>query len=344
MLFLVLALANKPQDKRLFTFVFIVLYLLVALRGHEIGMQDTLYVYLPAFDNMQGETLDWVIETHKHKDLFFYICTHFIQYISTDQQLYLALCALPFFIPNFLLIKKYSSNYAVSVVLFMAVNFYAMSFTGIRHCIALGFVIMAYMKYKRGQNYRMVIYSLVASCFHLSASCFLIVLIIKWYKYKMRYFYVAFIVGILSAVFFIKYLRTLLIGEVLLAFSRFDSYDQSYMAETSLNANWGIIVSILAFICLYYYNKRQVFCLSNNDVNTDCWMMTIGVVCSFLVVIMGEFMRISSFFIIPFLILVPNVLKTKKYYSLLFIMVAYAYFCFRQAVHSEIYDYKFFFE
>lgn len=342
--FLVLALAYKPQDKRLFTLVFIILYLLVALRNHELGMYDTQTVYLPFFNRMIGQSLDWVIETHKDKDLFFYVCTHFFQYLSKDEQLYLAVCALPFFIPNYLLIKRYSSNYAISIALFMAVNFYYVAFTGIRHCIALGLVTMAYISYIEKQNYKVLLYSFLAACFHISAYSFFIVFIVRLYKYRMKYFYSALAMAVLGAVFFVKYLRTSLIGNVLQAFSRFELYDQYYMQEESLNFNFGIIVTILTFISLHYYNKKQTFNLSNTDINVDCWMMTIGMICSFLVVIMGEFMRITSFFIIPLMIHIPYALKNNKYYGIMFMIMAYVYFYISPAVHSNILDYKFFFE
>lgn len=339
---LVLLLACKPQNKSLFTFIFGLLYALVALRHPSMGMMDTEYVYIPAFNAMINQDWEWVVETHKGKDLVFYICTHLFQFISSDKQLYVAVCALPFFIPTYILIKKYSCNYAVSLVLFLSVNFYAMSFTGIRHCIALGFVTFAFICYKEGKLKHSMTFSLSSILFHISALSIVLIWILGLFKYRVRYFFVSLFLGLLCSFVFVSQIRNSLISNVLMSMDRFDQYDMYYLQDNSLNFSLAILLTILMAICILYYRKINIV-YSNNNLDVDYWMITVAVLCSFLLIIMGEFLRVTSFFAIPFMVIVPRALFRKKTESFIFIILGCWYFIFRQAYHSGISEYKFFF-
>jgi hypothetical protein len=113
-----------------------------------------------------------------------------------------------------------------------------------------------------------------------------------------------------------------------------------------LNLYFTIIVSILLFFTLpkrkdtKALEKQKVFYTN---------LSFVGVVLSSGVLIFGEFLRLSSFYLVPLMVLVPNQIYTNYSYrnrrivALCFSCFIYLYFIFSICANSNILNYKTFF-
>lgn len=335
---LLIILWSKHRSQRMLMFTFVILYLLVAFRHPSIGMEDTERVYLYYFNEMKKQSLSWVYDMHKDKDVLFYLFTWIFQRYSTNYQLYLSICALPFFIATYKYICKYSVDYSVSTVLFISVNFYYMSFTTIRHCIALALVTYAFVCLKQEKLRMGLLYILFASCFHLSAIVSLLLFPIKYLKFRGWYLllFVPFAyIGYVGKDLILDYMLNLILGN----FSRFAVYE---VMDSSLNWNYTILIGGLLTFSYYIILNRG----KTKQYNYELWAVFLGFVFACFVFVYGEFMRVSSFFIIPLMTIVPRAFRlwpSTRYGNILFLIVFYGYFVISVAKNSNILKYQFFF-
>ena len=346
LLFFLIFILYLKNDKKWLLITFLYLYLLVAFRNQYMGLYDTWMVYLPAFRDMEKRSFEWVLQTHSDKDPFFYILTWIYHIFSDYEQLYLAICAFPLFIATYFFIKRYSKLYSVSVVLFLTVNQFSLSFYGIRHCLALAFVTYVISNHKKMSLKKQYIYLIISSLFHISAVIAFFIPLLKYIRIKPLFMFC----GIICSSFIFFFLKSKIIPLLVSiyinneSFSRFSVYTED--SNTALNLYFTIIVSILLFFTLpkrkdtKALEKQKVFYTN---------LSFVGVVLSSGVLIFGEFLRLSSFYLVPLMVLVPNQIYTNYSYrnrrivALCFSCFIYLYFIFSICANSNILNYKTFF-
>lgn len=324
------------------------MFLLVVFRNYDIGMNDTRAVYLPFFYSLKNMSFDDVIKTHGDKDPVFYILSWIYNLFSSNEQLYFALCACPIMYSTYILIKKYSCCYAESVVLFLTVNMYYMVFTGMRHCLALAFVTMAFMYLinpvdpTKQRKIPALIMILIASMFHITALIAIPLLFSNRFRISLKGALLSIVVAIVIAYI----AKSSLVGDtisLIISMSedstdRFSAYENEQTHLNLKSAIVGIILYLIAYWGIKRTGKLDVYRVELNSI-------FIGVIMLCFMIVMGEFLRLASFYLIPIIFLVPlglKHLKVSQVFHLLFVIAFFAYFFFSLAVHSNILNYKVF--
>lgn len=146
-------------------------FLLLALRHFSVGTDIKGYItrfgsvskmsFAEIFQNFSGEYGFWVLNK-------------LISLISTNEQFYLAIMALVCILPLWYLYAKECDSALVAIVLFLVLLF-TMYFSGLRQCIAMGFVVPAYYFTKKKKIIPFILMVVLGSLFHISAWVMLVI-------------------------------------------------------------------------------------------------------------------------------------------------------------------------
>lgn len=149
-------------------------------------------------------------------------------------------------------IYKYCEEKWISILMFIALDYYALSFCFMRQCMAMIIGFFAIEQMRRQKWYFVIPCVLIASCFHISALILLLYYLISYIKWEKRWVQVTAIV--LSVVAYVGcdfFLEKCLIGP----FARYKDYLNSVFME----GNPILIVFYPVFVVVLFF----VFCKKN---------------------------------------------------------------------------------
>ena len=167
----------KISKKNYCIIIGLAMTLIVGFRDINLGMNDTSLIYLPIFTELSklSVTDAFYFIKNSNIEVVFYMLTKFYIVISNNYRIYLILLAIPlnFFVSRF--IYKYSKIPFLSFIIFFSLNYFAIEFTLLKHCIALSILILSY-DYVVNKNFKKFALAVIlASFFHRTALIFLIV-------------------------------------------------------------------------------------------------------------------------------------------------------------------------
>ncbi len=158
---------NKKWNKQCIILFFIILLVILSLRGIECGRDLKMYSYF--FDIMKGYSFEEVISYSKKGEIFFFILNKIVILLGGNFQLFLCVVALISIIPIALFYSKKSENALLTIALFLTVAPFPMFFSGLRQVIAMGLVVMAFKFIEEKKPIQYIISILIIMLFHISA-------------------------------------------------------------------------------------------------------------------------------------------------------------------------------
>lgn len=290
---------DNMTKKKIYCFlVFIALTFVAGFRSRYVGGVDTNVVYIPTFERICGMTMEQ-ISLRYSKDISFYMLTKLFTYISTDYRVYLLVIAL-FITGSYCRFVYLYSNYPLmSFLTFFALGYYGAEFQLLRHCIALSILLYAYPYIRDKMLLKFLIVVFIASLFHSTAVVFLLAYPISHVKIGLKQWgaIIAVIVLCYYGKSIVKYIMNFMLADV----ERYSNY---------IAANYSVTLSVtgaLILICLYFVSfvltnkvsrgEEEVKILFNMSALSICFMA--------MVLIIGEFHRISMYFGIYNTLLLP---------------------------------------
>ena len=359
-LFLLLCLYNNEQlriKKLIIVIVSISLILIIGLRNVNLGLSDTKDVYLPQFRRILTYNYSQVIS--EFKDPVFYVTTKlFTNIISKSFNFWLVVCAALYIIPIMKLIYKKSFSALLSVMMFISLNYFGMGFAGIRHCIAIGILCNSF-DYLLNRNFKKFLLTvIIACCFHVSALIFLIAypLCNKVTLSKKESFarnciiiLVIFVINNFFGVKLVSSIMNFIVNN--LHMERFTIYSQEGFSSLS---NTTFFINYFIFVLSGYiiYSSKNIIIEKSNErkINVLLSLQFIATILSSLVKVLGEFYRLSMFFSIFSIILLPETIKcfqnkkTRSVFILVLTVLFSLYFIMIGAKNNMITPYSFFWE
>lgn len=351
--FIILLACNEKNSKYKIlslAIVSLIFTIVIGLRNIDLGLRDTKLVYVPEFYKLIHFNFNQIFE--EFKDPMFYVLTKVYTLISENVQIWLILCALCYIIPIMLLIYKESRIPIISVFTFIALNYFGIAFSGIRHCIACGIICFSYKSLKEKNLVKFTLNVIFASLFHITSLimmvaypiyCFMEKFDKKMFKKTLTIIIIVFFVNNLFGRNIIAFLFDIIINTFNL--TRFSIYTQENFS--SLNNNvFYIHILIYIFAGIMFFSKNDEI---DEKRKTLLILQFIGTLLTAFVSTLGEFYRLSMFFTIFSIILIPeavNLFKnadTKKYGTLLIIVFMSAYFVLFSAENNGIMPYKTYF-
>ena len=296
-------LYNKIRTKRTCIIGTINWIILSGFRSWEIG-PDTLAYKLYRFDRTLDRSwaeifADFVLKYklgEEIKDPGYPVLEKIFQLFSSDYQLWLVAIAVMFFVPLGIVIYKYSTNAAVSYILFSTLFYSFFAMTGPRQTIATAIVVLIGIKYiKERKLIPFLLLELVASTIHMSALCFLPFYWLSKIKINTKsltIYWIGIIVAYLGRNQFLTLLQRLI------------GYEEYVQAEGARAGTFLYLLILLAIIVTVFYQRFDV---ENQITRIAINALMIACVFSPLLLINQSCMRVIQSFSLFLLILLPDV-------------------------------------
>ncbi len=319
------------------------LVLLASLRSIELGVSDTKGVYLDIFNNMNFLSIIDVIKWRGFNEILFFMIFKIITIISYNYRLVLFLLCLPYIIIVSKHIYKYSKNYLVSFIVFIAM-YYLFSFYLIKQCFAVGILILSYDFIIEKKPKKFIAMVLLATLIHKMSLIFIIAYPLA-NKLKFSYKnYIYILIGLIVS--------RLLPGLVYFFIDKFDytgtliNYINHgvYSVNENVSTFFGFLINVVILIYC------SIFCNENDQrSNADLNFLTIGCILFSFSSIILEFYRVSLFFNIFGITRISNFerkvgVKNKLLLNIILCLTFILYFLFVSSFNYNANPYIFFWE
>lgn len=274
------------------------LWLIQVLRHETIG--DDLVVYKEAFDGLRNSVSSpFDIDLFSHFEIGYQVFCNFVYlYVTQNFNIFLLIVSTLVTVPVSYFIYRKSSDVVLSFVIYSCLILYHFSFSGLRQSISISLTLLAtyYLLENRKKIYFLLVS--IASLFHLSAMiCFFIYFLYK-YRISNRRMNIA-LIGYLLILPLLRpimlYLLTLLLGGEKYISSIMDDVDPSFTL---------MIVFILFYMISYKVDGESIFYRK---------LSLLAILGQSLGLISTHASRLGYFFIIYYLILLPEALNSYKF-------------------------------
>lgn len=294
-------LSKKIRIKKTWVFLglsFLPLFLLLALRGASVGADYS--VYERAYVGIREGTLteqqnSWLGAGFKA------IVSIFSSFLGLDFRVFLVVIGFFTLFFFFKTIWEEGDNPALSLATFLAACLFYQMFNQFRQMFAIALVFYSIRFINTRKLWKFILVILVSASMHISALVFLPMYFIGQIKIskKVMLIYAAICIFVFFGYDLVAYiLSNTYYGQTYFG----SSYDVS--AKVSVVANTLLRVVILA-VCLPFYSQMDK---ANHKNRVLYHMLIICVIVQFLTLRSYVFGRISTYFFIASILLIPNIL------------------------------------
>lgn len=256
-------------------FFYVSAVLLLMLTGFHNGMnegdldyQDYLNLFLGNWSKYGDLDSNWGYEL---EPVFAYF-VYFLRFFGKSDYIYIIGTSLCFGIPFLYMVKKYSVNPPLSILLLLIIvhtNVFITFLAGHRQMLATSFLILAFLIYfEKDFKYKWYLFFIfiILSLFSHSSSYLVVPMAIGIYFLKIsskRTVYILLIVSLFAGLFLISFFDNL-VHVLMSSLSAFDVLDRTtYYTTQNIyeNADATIVslgpLTILAFICVYFSSQEE---------------------------------------------------------------------------------------
>ncbi len=319
----------------------IFLIIIIGFRDISLGQSDTEKVYSVIFNYFSKvdmeETLKYIERQNIEKT--FYLIMKFFTSTFKNFHLFLFFICIPYIASVSYLIYKYSKFPILSYVIFLALNYFSLSFTLLRHVTAMAFIIIALIFLLKDKKMKFLIFVLIASLFHKTALVFLIAYFCD--KFRVNIKQVILLIIVLTFIFFFG-------NDIMeIIFSLINSSHYIGYKNSSGDSIGFFIINVLLLLFSMRYLKKYTI-ENSKEAQIIMNLQFLTVIMSSFIMFIGEAFRMSTYFGIFSIILVPNSisfekntrLKTIMYIIMLFVFIGY--FFGSTIINTNIGPYSFF--
>lgn len=321
-------LGQKKNTKFICFMSALLIALLIGLRHYSVGTDTISYVGDFRHKNIAYNNL---FELLLLREPLYIISLCLLQWLTDSYSIFLLYFAMPISCGFSMLLKKYSEDIFLSVLIFACLGVLFFSMAGLRQSAAIGFTMMALPYAIAHKPKPFLLLCLIAFLFHYSAVTFLFVYWIV--KLKPRWYFWLFVA--------IAMLLGLTRNVGVLAFGNYFLIDKEYhLPDTGLNYTM-FFIQCLFLIFAWLYGK-------NNEKAYPFFAMAFaGIILQAFTPVLGEFFRASLYFSSALTILVPMTLekiedkqsKNIIYLGIVAVCMSYIFFISKSAA-----DYRIFFD
>lgn len=237
------------------------------------------------------------------KDPVFYLSSKLVSLTGADYRIWLSVISGVFIYSVSRIIKIYSSYPFISVVALISLGYFSFSMTGLRQTIAISIILFSYSFIRERKLLQFIICVILASLFHSSALIFLISYPISLNKIDWKN------ILILVFAFLVLFIFPTFIRSLISLFSWNDTLVGYAFQETALTLS-GFIIQLFIFIfCILF--KDNI--LTDNPKDIILFNITfVGLIFQLFSSEIAELFRVSMYFSIFNIILIPKAIKSIK--------------------------------
>lgn len=302
---------NDRIKKCITIVIFFQLFILSSLR--KIGVGVDMPVYIEQFNiirNIEFKNLyliDW--------DLGYVYLNKIISMFTENEYIFQAVIALIILGLISIYIYKYSKNIIMSYYVFIGLGYFNMSFNLIRQMIAMGIVTISYKYLVNKKSKKFFLFMIVAILFHSSAIFFIPIYFIINKEINIRHYINMFMLCICTYLFS---------GKLISLFIRVYRNDYSYLdIEQGGYSLLGMYLVILIFFIIFKSDIRN----KNEGYEKNYNIIFLLVITQIMATKFSLFTRVSNYFAIFLVVLIPNVLDSIEDKKIRVIMNIFIYIC-----------------
>lgn len=296
--------SEKNKNKIIYVFFCAaILFLYAALRSPKMNIDIPGYV--KNYNQYAGYSFQQILQlfSSETKDPTYYFLGWLFSRVFSDAQFWIAFIALIYIFTIAMVTFRESDNPLITFVLLIALGHFSFCLSGLRQCLALSFTMLAYFGIKNKKPLLFILLVLIGSLFHRSALVFLIIYPIARTKIGWGHLLVA----IIAAILFLGFQDS--IRNLMSQFLEDTQYEGYIEREVSLTFSGLIIQGAVFLFCMLYYSKVIA---KYKHANILYNLLFIGLVSQIFAPMVAEFFRISMYFSVFSIILVPLVLSTEN--------------------------------
>lgn len=284
--------SNKKRLKYIFiSIATLQLILLLSLRHSTIGIDVPGYVSFFK-RSILSSTIDHRFE------LGYKALNNIIGILTNNEQIFLTIVAILSIAPVGRFIYKYSKMPFLSFTIYIAFNYYAFTFSGLRQAISYAIIFISYDYIKDRKLMKFLICVVCASLFHKSALIFLPAYFI--YRIKINKIVVVSIIA-LDLVIFI--FRKPIFSFIL------NYFYQGFSIVESSSYTWMTFCVLIVFLGSFVY--KNVIKISTDNSGLYMFLLT-GVSLMIFSSVGNNVMRIADYYYIFVIIFIPEALTAVK--------------------------------
>lgn len=320
LLVIYLYLASLWKNKIIFFLSFLILFVICGFRDYSVGTDTANYL------------LNYELNSHFENEYLFQLIINFLLKNGIDYRYLLYISSMLTLIPIFYVAYKRNENFNQTILLYVLLSFYLLSFNIIRQCIAVSIVFLGIYYFEKSQVKKFLFCIVIASLFHFSAIFSLFILLLNKIKLKV------------SSVYIFSILMFTYISPLVFNFTDVISFFFNFFNIGGYDIYIGLankeILSINrfllnVFICLIYHNLKDKNNLHFKIVLFGIIMLNIFPSNS----IIG---RISFYFMISQIFLYVDLINKKTNMYILIILYSVVLFSFNLYLNNgQVVPYKF---
>ena len=348
-----------------------------------MGLNDREMIYSRVFDmSRQIQTMPELLNLANSRitsGKMFYIITWIISRFTSDYNIYLFVLGVFFNASITYYIGRYSNDPRMSFIIYLAL-IYPLSFTIVRQCTAMIFVIIAIdMLYRKKHILALALFA-VAMMIHLSVVVLIVILFlrkVKFHKLTILLVPVGVFLGMYGGNYIFRFMSFIVTDETYS--SRYAITNGKGMAITAIAIRFLILLFLLVIASINrdWFSKEDVnrivhkkqnkshnlfrikwgdhewvydhYKISAIEPDVFLWSQLISTIFVSLMNILGEFQRMATYYDINLVVAVPRAIGTLKkrdnfIVSIIIIVLFIVYFLYFQLDNCNIRQYRFFWQ
>lgn len=307
---LILTMTKGPNEPKRKWYVIIVITLLIlesCLRSVDVG-PDTIHYYT---DFIHYSNLSWAdvwasfgdaYVKGEGKDPGYLVFKQIALLFTSNFNVFLFFCALPFFVPLGMLLYRFSSSIPQLIFAFTlyVALFHIVALSGIRQQIATGFCFMAVLQLDKEKIWKSLLCIALGATIHVSALIFLVVPILKMASPRLiksihfsSFFTIPFVIAFAAPIM------------ALLASFLANDYYSSYAESESKGGAFTYIalMELLSLFCYFSIKKNEI--AVSERIKLLYVMLPMLTMTAPLISLNGAMIRLGQYFTLYMMLLVP---------------------------------------
>ncbi len=299
-------ISKKTNKKHRILFISIIILFILAqgLRSFSVGVD--LIAYEPIFVTNSVSSLKEIISERKAEWLF-YIINWLVSLLGGNFRTILFVVSISIFIPLAIIIFKYSKMPYLSLLLFIFLDLFAFSLSGLRQTMAIGATLISFIYIKKRKILPFIILVAVACLFHKSAFVFFLAYPI--YHFKLNKNNYIFLIIIAIPIFILR-------KEIVLTLGKF--YNSFY--EVGETGAYNFMLMLIAFFL------ASLVILVKNNINESGGLINLlyaAIIIQFFSSYSLVVNRFNFYYYIYLILLIPELIVNLERYSYRFIFEAF---------------------
>ena len=275
----------------------VILLLLASFRHHSMGSDTMSYM----LDFLSLNDFSWKDEEFEKGYSLFKLSVYTF---TNNPNLYLMVNSMAFITSIFIFLHRYSKEALLSIFIFIFLGYYQFSFSGLRQALAIAILLFSYGSIKDRKFFQFLFIVVIAAQFHSTALIFVLAYPVANLKIGLWHF-VTTISFLAIAILFADTLFATLLNIITLdVFSdRFIAYyDEDKTFHDPVSLSFFVILFLIWFFC-FIIHKIYDF---DGQLTIFLNLVFMGILFQSLTPLLGEFFRLSMYFNIFTIALLPN--------------------------------------